>query len=124
MNVNRRNLFMMGAATLLGISACSKGQASDSTAEGSVEATIARTFDDAMVPYSELSDGTYECDGHNYKYRLEITGRLNNAAKDSTYVYLSNIEDISFEKASMAGGLSSNSEDYFDPEEAVLVELY
>ena len=124
MNVNRRNLFMMGAATLLGISACSKGQAPDNTTEGSVEATVARTYDGAMVPYSELSDGTYECDGHIYKYRLEITGRLNNAAKDTTYVYLSNIENISFEKASMAGGLSSNSEDYFDPEEAVLVELY
>ena len=124
MNVNRRSVLSMGAMALLGITACSTEQASGTAAEGSAEPTVVRSVDDAMVPYSELSDGTFECDGHTYKYRLEITGRLNNAAKDTTYVYLSNIEDISFEKASMAGGLSSDSEDYFDPEEAVLVELY
>lgn len=46
-----------------------------------------------------------------------------NAAKDTTYVYLSNIENISFQKAMMASGLGSNIEDYFTIEEAVLVEL-
>lgn len=73
--------------------------------------------------YSEMSDGTWQCDGHIYKYRLEISGRLSNAVKDSTYIYLSNIEDITFEQAWKASGLSSNMDDYFDIDEAVLVEL-
>lgn len=72
---------------------------------------------------SEMSDGTWQCDGHIYKYRLEISGRLSNAVKDSTYIYLSNIEDITFEQAWKASGLSSNMDDYFDIDEAVLVEL-
>ena len=70
-----------------------------------------------------MSDGTWQCDGHIYKYRLEISGRLSNAVKDSTYIYLSNIEDITFEQAWKASGLSSNMDDYFDIDEAVLVEL-
>ena len=60
-------------------------------------------------------------DGYTYKYRLEITGRMNNAAKDSTYIVLSNKEDITFEQTWKASGLSSLSTDYFKPEEAVIV---
>ena len=47
--------------------------------------------------------------------------KMNNAAKDSTFIYLSNIEDIPFDRAVMASGLSSNMDDYFSPEEAVFV---
>jgi len=36
---------------------------------------------------------------------------------------LSNIRNISFAQAYKAAGVSSNSEDYFSPEEAVLVEI-
>jgi hypothetical protein len=39
------------------------------------------------------------------------------------FVYLSNVEEISFERAYMAAGLSSNMDDYFDPSEAVLVAM-
>ena len=42
-----------------------------------------------------MSDGTWQLNGISYKYRLEIIGRMPNAVKDSTYVYLSNIENIS-----------------------------
>ena len=76
----------------------------------------------SLREYEELSDGTYLCEGQVYKYRLEITGRMNNAAKDSTFVYLSNIEEISFDRAWKAAGLSSSLDDYFSKEEAVLVE--
>ena len=82
------------------------------------------TIEGNLKTYYEMSDGTWQFDGHTYKYRLEISGRMPNAVKDTTYVYLSNIEDISFQKAMMAGGLSSNTEDYFSFEEAVLVELH
>ena len=73
--------------------------------------------------YLELSDGTWKCGDRIYKYRLEITGRMPNAAKDITYVYLSNIADISFDQAMKASGISSDSNDYFKPEDAVLVEM-
>ena len=58
---------------------------------------------------------------YTYKYRLEVTGRLNNAVEDTTYVILSNIENITFEQAWKASGLSSNTADYFDPAEAVFI---
>ena len=76
-----------------------------------------------MRTYSRMADGTWECDGHTYQYRLEITGRMPNAAADSSFVFLSNIPEISFKRAYMAAGFSSNMEDYFTPEEAVLVEM-
>ncbi len=76
-----------------------------------------------MVRYYEMSDGTWQTDDHTYKYRLEISGRMNNAAKDSTFVYLSNLYNITFEQAYMAAGWSSNLDDYFDPEDAVLVAM-
>ena len=46
-----------------------------------------------------------------------------NAVKDTTFVYLSNMKKITFEQAYKAGGVSSYSEDYFQPQEAVLVEM-
>lgn len=72
--------------------------------------------------YYEMNDGTWMCDDIVYQYRLEIKGRMPNAAVDSTFVYLSNLKEISFEQAYKAAGVSSSSEDYFSPEEAVLVE--
>ena len=76
------------------------------------------TIEGNMKTYSEMSDGTWQCDGHIYKYRLEISGRLSNAVKDSTYIYLSNIEDITFEQAWKASGLSSNMDDFLPAEAA------
>ena len=76
-----------------------------------------------MKKYYEMNDGSWMCDDCSYEYRLEISGRMPNAAVDTTFVFLSNIPDISFEQAYKAAGISSNSEDYFKPEEAVLVEM-
>lgn len=76
-----------------------------------------------LVKYYEMSDGTWKTDDYTYQYRLEITGRMNNAVKDSTFVYLSNIEDISFEQAWKASGFSSNMDDYFKEEEAKFVAV-
>ena len=76
-----------------------------------------------LVKHYEMSDGTWKTDDYTYQYRLEITGRMNNATKDSTFVFLSNIEEISFDRAWKAAGLSSNMDDYFDAEVATLVAL-
>ena len=83
--------------------------------------SVKKEYKSDFGTYYEMDDGTWMYDGRNYKYRLEITGRLSSAAKDSTFIYLSNIEDIPFDKAAMASGLSSNLNDYFKPEEAVFV---
>ena len=76
-----------------------------------------------LIRYYEMSDGTWKTDDQSYKYRLEISGRMPRAAKDSTFVYLSNLEEISFEQAWKAAGLSSDINDYFNEEDAVLVAM-
>lgn len=76
-----------------------------------------------MVKYYEMSDGTWKTDNHTYKYRLEITGRMGNADKDTTFVFLSNLKEITFEQAWKASGFSSNMNDYFDEEDAKFVAM-
>ena len=71
--------------------------------------------------HHQLGDGTWRTEQYPYKYRLEITGRMNNAARDSTYIILSNTDDITFDQAWKASGLSSNLNDYFDPANAKIV---
>ena len=96
----------------------------DPSEEGeTADATVA-AVDGNMKTYYEMRDGTWMCDDVIYNYRLEIKGRMPNAAVDSTFVYLSNIEEIPFEQAYKAAGVSSDMEEYFSPEEAILVEMY
>lgn len=75
-----------------------------------------------LKSYSQNADGSWTCENYSYKYKLEITGRMNGAAVTSTFVYLSNKMDITFEQAWKAAGFSSNMSDYFTTEEAILVE--
>lgn len=103
--------FVLVLSCVLGLIGCSQKR------------NIENTIDGNMKTYYEMSDGTWQCDDVSYKYRLEITGRLNNADCDTSYVYLSNIETITFEQAWKASGLSSNTNDYFPVEDAILVEL-
>ena len=85
---------------------------------------IAQTITTDLKTYYRLKNGKWMSDtGVLYQYRLEITGRMPNAAVDTTFVYLSNLESIPFEQAWKAAGLSSNTDDYFEMGEAVLVEL-
>ena len=87
------------------------------------KASVRNTIEGNLKTYYEMTDGTWMCDDHLYKYRLEIHGRMPNAAEDSTFVYLSNIEEITFDQAYKAAGISSNSDDYFSPKKAILVEM-
>ena len=73
--------------------------------------------------HSQNADGIWECEGNTYKYKMEITGRMPNADCDSTFIYLSNSEKITLEQAWKAAGFSSNLNDYFDVEDAVLVGM-
>ena len=72
-------------------------------------------------PHAQLEDGLWAWAQYGYLYRLEISGRLNNAQKNTTYIILSNTKDITFDQAWKASGLSSNLNDYFSPETAVIV---
>ena len=72
---------------IITLSGCAKEGIAKNTIEGNVQT------------YYEMTDGTWMCDDHLYKYRLEINGRMPSAAVDSYFVYLSNIEKISFEQA-------------------------
>lgn len=85
--------------------------------------SVRNTVNGNMKTYYEMNDGTWICDDYTYKYRLEISGRMPNAATDTTFVFLSNVEEIPFERAYMAAGVSSNTADYFQLEDAVLVEM-
>lgn len=74
------------------------------------------------VPYCEMSDRTWATADYNYKYRLEISGDpRGSSAMIMTYIVLSNTQEITFNQALMASGLSSNLNDYFAPEESVIV---
>lgn len=73
--------------------------------------------------YYEMSDGIWKTDEHAYKYKLEVTGKSRNAARDSTFVILSNTDNITFEQAWKASGLSSNMNDYFKVEDTVIVGI-
>ena len=108
-----KRIVLMLLCTLLAItvSGCAK------------KAAVKNTIAGNLKTYYEMTDGTWKCDDHIYKYRLEIIGRMPNAAADTSFVYLSNIEEITFDQAYKAAGISSSSDDYFSPEQAVLTEM-
>ncbi len=89
------------------LTACTKRSERINTIEGNVNT------------YYEMSDGTWEAEEHIYKHRLEIKGMLPNTTHFTTFVYLSNLEEITFEQAWKASAFSS---EYFNVEDAVLVE--
>ena len=111
MNMKRIELMLLCILLVATFPGCAKKSAVKTTIEGN------------MRTYYELTDGTWMCDDHPYKYRLEVNGRMPNAAVDSSFVFLSNTEEIAFDQAYRAAGISSNSDDYFPPEKAVLVEM-
>ena len=76
-----------------------------------------------FTPHRECADGCWIANGHTYKYRLELTGRLGSAACDTTYLVLSNTKDITFRQAMLASGLGSRTDDYFDIDYALIVGI-
>ncbi len=86
------------------------------------EPAVKNTFDGSMKPYREMSDGTWQCEGRSYAKKLTLTGRMPNAAADSTFVYLTNLDNITFKQAYLAV-VSSSTDDFFAPEDAVLVDM-
>ena len=75
-----------------------------------------------FVEYTQNDDGTWSAAGYDYKYRLVLAGQWNNAVKGTVYTVLSNDPNITFEDAMWASGISSNMDDYFSPEYAMIVD--
>lgn len=93
---------------------------------GGQNLTVVRTFeaDDeegVWVTYYEMSDGTWKTDTHTYKYCLELSGEVPGTDSVRAFTVLSNREDLAFDDALWATGISSDSSDYFAPEEARIV---
>lgn len=95
------------------------------------EATPAEQLEEAYdreepvisIRHARTRDGQWLCNGRTYRYRLEITGRLSHAAKQTTYIVLSNTPDIPFDRVWPASGFGSHTDEYFLPDEAVIVGL-
>ena len=124
----KKPLFLLMIAVLLMIAGCAANTPTvhrtyEQTPLDEIESRTKDGEEVILIPYEELSDGSWRAQGIVYPFRLELTGRLPHAACDSTYVLLSQSEDISFEQAWKASGLSSNSEDYFDEEYAIFVAV-
>lgn len=113
---------------LISLAGCSQKEASvvkvyEMTDSELIEECVENNELVTIVKYYEMSDGTWKTDDYTYQYRVEVTGRMNNAAKDSMYVFLSNTKDITFDQAWKASGLSSDIDDYFKEEETKLVAV-
>lgn len=113
---------------LLSLFGCSQKEASVVKTYEVTDSELAKEYFEnnklvTMVKYYEMSDGTWKTDDYTYQYRLEVTGRMNNADKDSTFVFLSNTNDITFEQAWKASGFSSIMDDYFKEEDAKFVAM-
>lgn len=114
---------------ILAISGCAKNDevpivnTFEKTPSEDIERRIENTEGVILETYYEMSDGTWKTDNYAYQYKLMVTGRLHNAVRDTTYTILSSIEDITFEQAWKASGLSSNLNDYFKAEEANFVAI-
>jgi hypothetical protein len=70
--------------------------------------------------YHQMDDGLWVCNNYAYLYCLELTGKGSGMEKDTTFIILSNRKNITFDEVWKAE-FSSNTEDFFDPREAVAV---
>lgn len=130
LDIIKKNGIILLLAGMLSMSGCSKVNSGT---------YIVKTYDTAgsdlpeentdigkeqnLIRYYELSDGKWCTDNYTYDHRLVLTGRLPSAVKDSTFVVLSNRNDITFEMAA-AELFSSDLNAQFNEEETVLIAMY
>ena len=88
------------------------------------EPQIVETIEEGGKTYYKLSDGTYKYGYNTYKYRLEISGRSYGNDFDTVLIYLSNDEDIPFQRAEINTGMLSSSSQYIPKYEAVFIDHY
>ena len=82
---------------------------------------VVETFTPGYRTYYRLRDGSWKTEGRIYQYRHPISGTMPDGT-DATFVYLSNLETISFEQALQAPGFGDDPNGFFPPEDAILVD--
>lgn len=90
--------------------------------DGVVKVYIESEKDGIRKTYYEMENGTWECEGTSYPFRLVLSGRTPNAVKDSRYVVLTDNENLTFEEVSKS--MYSSSMEYINKvmESSVIVE--
>lgn len=90
--------------------------------EPELQTDVVETFAGGYKTYYRLRDGRWKADGRIYQYRHQISGNLPDDTGDAFFVYLSNLETISFEQAFQASGFGDDPNGFFPPEDVVLVD--
>ena len=72
--------------------------------------------------YYETQTGLWVTQNRIYEYCLKLSGRMSNAAKETTFTVLSNYQYIDFNETVLASGLGSSSENYWDSDFATIVD--
>ena len=120
--MKRRVIAVVVLAALFCLLLCACGTKADGETDGE-SFTIEANDSGVLKTYSYSAQlRCYSCDGMKYTYLLTLSGRMPNAAKDSTFVVLSNTQDITFEQT-YRQFISSDTEDFFAPKDAVVVEM-
>lgn len=94
---------------------------------GCRESDIVKTYQQSekngiINTYYELNDNTWKCKDQVYQYRLELSGRLPNAAEDMSYIVLTNNDKLTFDEVAKSM-YSSSLEDSKVVEQSVVVEM-
>ena len=87
----KKPLFLLMIAVLLMIAGCAANTPTvrrtyEQTLLDEIESRTSNHEEVVLIPYEELSDGSWRAQGIVYPFRLELTGQLPHAACDSTYV--------------------------------------
>ena len=91
--------------------------------EPELQADVVATFSSGYKTYYRLRDGRWKADGHVYQYRHQLSGKLPDGMGDASFVYLSNLETITFEQAFQSSGFGDDPNGFFPTEDAVLVDF-
>ena len=94
---------------------------------GCKKSDIAKTYNESeqngiLSTYYELNDGTWKCDNKIYKYRLELTGRMSNAIRDTYFAVLTDNDKFTFEVVAKSI-CSSSTEDLQMMKDSAIVEM-
>ena len=84
---------------------------------------IKKDQDNPYTNYIENPDGTYSTDRYTYQYKIRVTGRTANAVKDTTFEVLTNKKSVTFHEVAWSL-LSSQSSDWLDEKETVIIGMY
>lgn len=94
---------------------------------GCEKSDIAKTYNESeedgiMVTYYKMNDGTWKCEDKIYQYRLELTGRMSNAIRDTSFAVLTDNDNFTFEIVAKSI-YSSSIDDIQVMKNSIIVEM-